>query len=259
MKKVKKNRILMFVILCVWVIGMASCSNSKTDLSTNDAADLIVTTNIAASDTSHSETQSIIKVSSHFDGIYDLSDNKVMSEISDYIALIKVDSIEGVSNINRQSGEYISVPYTYGKATVIAEYKGQFEKKTIDFVRDGGTLPYDEWIKGDSDPEKMKRVREEAGLGNVSTKNLQVEYQMENDILLEEGKTYLMFLFQNPTFNSENEFIIHGYQYGLRELQQTNVSSYSVQNSSSLKVKNNMTGEWESLFDVVYLDETELS
>lgn len=48
-------------------------------------------------------------------------------------------------------------------------------------------------------------------------------------------------------FNVENEYVIHGYQYGLRELRQNINLTDDISGLSDLKVKNNMTGEWEDL------------
>ena len=56
----------------------------------------------------------------------------------------------------------------------------------------------------------------------------------------------LFIKFKN-SFNVENAYVIHGYQYGLRELRQNINLTDDISGLSDLKVKNNMTGEWEDL------------
>ena len=62
---------------------------------------------------------------------------------------------------------------------------------------------------------------------------------------------------RDDKINKENEYFIDGLQYGLREVQQSNISTYSTNDISNLKVKNNVTGEWEKLSSVINLDISE--
>lgn len=55
-------------------------------------------------------------------------------------------------------------------------------------------------------------------------------------------------MFRNPEFNLENEYIIQGYQFGLRELRQNSIGA---QNATELYVKNNVSGEWEAISDIL--------
>ena len=263
----KKSTKIIALIACIaiavplLVYNFVSLPKTSFDANTTNIANSHISIKNQETQTHMNENldKSVLNVSSHFDFIYDFSNNKTMSEISDYIALVRIESIDGVTNVSRKTNKPVITPYSYGQATVVSVLKGEISSSSIGFTRCGGQMPYDEWIKGDVDPDKLNATRAEAGLANVPTKDIIVNYKLKDDIELEIGKTYLVFMCRNEEFNLENEYIIQGFQYGLRELQQTNVSSYSVQNSTSLKVKNNMTGEWESLSDVVYLDETELS
>lgn len=191
----------------------------------------------------------VIEVTPLVDSLYNFADTNVLAEQSDYIAFIKVDAVLGVSNINKITNEYISTPYIYGKATVLKTLKGELGGEKINFCRDGGQLPYEEWIKGDVDPEKLKSVRAESGMSEISEKDIVVDYRIKDDIEIEEGKTYLAFMFHNPDFNEQNEYVIHGYQFGLRETEvEQDVSKQSV---DSILIKNNNTGNWESLSSVL--------
>lgn len=130
---------------------------------------------------------------------------------------------------------------------MLKELKGSFGIQSINYVREGGTLSYNEWIKGDCDPAKLQALREKASLDSENTDTLYVKHKPEGDIELEAGKIYLAYMFRNPDFNVENEYVIHGYQYGLRELRQNINLTDDISGLSDLKVKNNMTGEWEDL------------
>lgn len=198
-------------------------------------------------------SNNVLNVTSVFDLAYDISNSKVLANHSTYIALIKIDSIDGVTNINRKTGNPVSGPYSFGKATVIKNIKGNIPNKNIEFSRMGGEMPYDEWIKGDIDPAKIESVRKEAGLDKVSTKDIKVIYKVEGDIEIEENKTYLVYMNQDLQSNKENEYSIQGFQYGLREILVKD--GYNINGVENQKVKNNDTGKWEKLSSVVNLGE----
>ena len=240
MKRICISRVFSTVILLVCTVAFSGCGRKS---------DPPVTSQLQSANTTTAaeEKTNVITVSSHADSLYNISDSDVLASISEHIALIRIDSIDGTSNLNKRTGEYVANPYLYGKATVLKELKGSFGTRSIDFVREGGTLPYNEWIKGDCDPAKLQALREKAGLDSEKTNTLYVKYKPEGDIELEAGKTYLAYMFRNPDFNVENEYVIHGYQYGLRELQQNIKLTDDLSNLNDLKVKNNMTGEWEDL------------
>lgn len=246
MKRKSELSVLMALLLLVAVIFISSgCSAKESNNLTSVSNDLTATVNTEASTES---PKNVMTVSSRADLLYDISDNNVLAEISDCIALIKIDEITGVDNKNRLTGDYISTSYTYGKARVLRVFKGDIGTTEIGFVRDGGILPYNEWIKGQVDPDKLIRMRREAGISDSETDNMVVNYMPQGDISIESGKTYLVYMFRNPDFNLENEYTIQGYQYGLRELRQTNTST---QSTSEMYVKNNTTGEWEALTGIL--------
>ena len=218
MKRIRISRVFPTVLLLICAIAFSGCGRKS---------DPPVTSQLQSADTTASaeEETNVITVSSHADCLYNISDSDVLASVS----------------------EYVSNPYLYGKATVLKELKGSFGTQGIDFVREGGTLPYNEWIKGDCDPAKLQALREKAGLDIENTDTLYVKHKPEGDIELEAGKIYLAYMFRNPDFNVENEYVIHGYQYGLRELRQNINLTDDISGLSNLKVKNNMTGEWEDL------------
>lgn len=185
----------------------------------------------------NNEITEIKEITPLIEFIYNYSDDKVMYNISDYIALIKINEITGVSNINRLTNEFIRFPYTYGKATILTTLKGNISEKVINFTRTGGKIPYEEFIKGEVDPIKID---------TTSSKGVIIDYRFDNDIELELGKTYLVYMIKNKDFNIDNEYSIIGFQYGLREVQ-----GDDIKNLSNIKVKNNETLKWENLLDVL--------
>lgn len=240
MKRIRISRVFPTVILLICAVAFSGCGRKS---------DPPVTSQLQSADTTASaeEETNVMTVSSHADCLYNISDIDVLASVSEHIALIRIDSIDGTSNLNNQTGEYVSKPYLYGKATVLKELKGRFGTQGINFVREGGTLSYNEWIKGDCDPAKLQALREKASLDSENTDTLYVKHKPEGDIELEAGKIYLAYMFRNPDFNVENEYVIHGYQYGLRELRQNINLTDDISGLSDLKVKNNMTGEWEDM------------
>ncbi len=236
---------LCFFLLVCTVLGTTGCSTEESNNLTSANNDLTVA---STGEVSTESPKNIMTVSSHVVMAYDISDNNVLAEISDYIALIQIDEITGVSNKNRLTGSYISTSYTYGKARVLKAFKGDIGTTEIGFVRDGGIIPYNEWIKGQEDPDKLIRMRRESGISDAETDDMFVDYMPQGDITIESGKTYLVYMFRNPEFNLENEYSIQGYQYGLRELRQ---NGNAAQNTSDLYVKNNTTGKWEALSDIL--------
>lgn len=194
--------------------------------------------------------KTILSFTTYLDLAYDLTDSKVLTDAFEYIALIKIDSIDGVDNYDTVINQYVH-PYTYGKATVLKVLKGNINQEKIGFRRLGGKISFEKWLEGDDAPEKIIKIREEYGLKNVKNEDIIVNSTMGDDIEVEKGKIYLAFLEYDTSLNKENEYWIGGVQYGLREVQQSDVSSNSNGNVGNLKVKDNTTGNWINLSDVV--------
>lgn len=174
----------------------------------------------------------------------DYSKKSNLNKDSDYIAIVKIDSLESDNwdSINKQ---YVAV-YSKGVATVINVLKGNLPN-VINYKRLGGKIGYEEWIQGDVDRKKMEGV-----IGVPSNpKKVIINSKKAEDIDLEVGKTYLVFMKHYSCCNMENEYSIIAYEHGTRELQQSDISTYSLQNVADLKVKNNVTGEWQNISEVV--------
>lgn len=184
------------------------------------------------------------RIASSLDLAYDNSNAETMASKSDGIALVTIESLDGVSNYGKGVQQYVH-PYTYGQMEVIQTLKGDIkEGETVKFSRLGGTMPFDEYLEGLSEAERAK-------ISALNSERKDVKLTFEGDIDIEAGKTYLVYLMNSTVHYAEpGAYEIVGFEGGLREIQTT--SGYSVNsNSSDLKVLNNFTGEWENLNDVV--------
>ncbi len=181
----------------------------------------------------------------------DYSKKNNINRDADYIAIIRIDSLES-SNWDSINNQYVAV-YSKGKATVLTVLKGDLSS-TISYRRLGGQIGYNEWMKGSVDKKKMDSI---IGIP-TNPDNVIINSQKEDDIQLEVGKTYLVFMTQYSCCNLENEYTIMAYEYGVRELQQqTEWNTLSMQEVGDLKVKDNKTGNWVKLSDVVNLNVSE--
>lgn len=208
-------------IICLFLLGLmvlSGCSNNEK----NEKNDKVLT------------------IDSDYDYAYDLSNNLELSKHHNDIALVEITDIGGTSNYNDKLQLYVDI-YTYGKAVVKAVYKGNLKiDDKIAFTRLGGKLDYNEWKKGLL--QKQIDVLEDAEYTSVVS-----EY--EHDIPVEKNKTYLVFL-DHTSSQKENEYAITGFAYGMREVENPD----HLTNRNDIRVKNNVSGEYESLQKVVVLE-----
>ncbi len=189
---------------------------------------------------SYENKQNTFAISSMIESNFDASDSQAMFERSDYVAIVHVDSIDGVDNY----AEVINQParvFTYGKFTVIDTFKGSLnEGETKNFYRVGGTMPFDKYCQHISEVECSK-------LEALNTDRNDVSYAVAGDIDIEQGKTYLAYLKKDEALRAVEGYTFQENQGGLREIQ--TAGGYSA--NSNIKVLNNFTGEWENLSDIV--------
>ena len=241
-KQLNLKTIVPILVISVFACGSMYYVSQQKSLSTSSEKSESVLNNKETTE------KKVFNVNWKADLSVDLSSSSVITDAFDYISLVRIDSIDGVSNYNSLTGKYVN-PYTYGKATILKNIKGNISNNQITYRRLGGVMSFDDWLKGDPSPEKIMKIREESDLKNISTNNIMVSSKVDGDIDIEVGKTYVVFLMRDDKINKENEYFIDGLQYGLREVQQSNISN--------LKVKNNVTGEWEKLSSVINLDISE--
>lgn len=190
----------------------------------------------------------ILHLTSEGDFLYSFEDADVLFEASEYVALIRVDSIDGAINKNEFDGS-VMYPSTYGQLTVLHLIKGDLQvKKSYRYLRAGATIAWDQYLEG-LNAEQVKKQR-----SNIKDDNIPkfVEVKFLNDIDLEPGKVYLVYL--EPSKHIKEGLTIEGLQGGLREVQ-NGEALYSKDTLSittnSLKVFNNFTKTWESLETII--------
>ncbi len=185
----------------------------------------------------------MMDLSSVVDVDLNYGDAKVMYETAEQVAIVRVDSIDGGSNYNEQTGEYI-YPYTFGKMTVLQVMKGDLTvDHQVNYIRMGGIVTFDEYYQG-LYPAEQKKLD-----ANMQEKPTYVKQMFGDDIDIEAGKTYLMYIGEGDAADfplaKKDAYPIIGWEGGLREI------NGNVNARSGITVLNNITGEWESLQDVV--------
>jgi len=172
-----------------------------------------------------------------------------MDELSDNVALVRIISLDGASL------EYNSmVGMTYGKMLINTSLKGDLkEGEVVEYLKPGGVVSVAEYEKYD-DPaaiEKREYLRKQNGI-KIDKENSYYEIILGNDIIIEEGKTYLAYLKYSNDFK---KYEIVGFGNGLREvvniLKETKNVKQIELNVNDLKIKNNNTNEVESLQEYV--------
>ena len=184
----------------------------KTDSKVNIVADDSINSDKNLSN--NDEDNKILYINYETDELKDISDIEVLKEDAHQIVIAKVSKIDGCTNYNEKSGNYTRIN-TLGDIEILQVLKGDLEVNSIvPFIRGGGTISYNDYQKG-------------VVYGNRSKIQDTYEYVTEKrkgDIEIEEGKTYLMFLY----YDSYNE------RYEIIELQNSQWFCFSTLNSRNL-------------------------
>ena len=158
------------------------------------------------------------------------------------VALVSIESIDGGDNINQTTNEY-TYPFTYGKMKILAVYKGDLQvNATIGYTRMGGIIPFDKYYAS-LYPEQQSKIDRNM----KDDKPEYVEMMFEDDIQIEAGKTYLVYLTSYPQYKIDDlpVYNIGGWEGGLREIQGNPKAKTGV------KVYNNYTGDWDTLNEIL--------
>lgn len=250
-----KNKVLIIsTILILLVLSVVSIImiRNKTMIS-NDGK-----TNIAMSKKNNIETENandiVLKLNNHLSFSFDISNNELRAENSDFIIIGTVKNIDGAINYNAKENIY-TMTQTIGEVEINKIIKGNIQESTIPFIRLGGTIKFSEYEKSllESQKNKLELVKT---LTEEEKETKYVVDEIADDISIENGKTYLMYL------KYDSDYDRYGIVYvgqGLREVQTTNnakvksstTMKLTTEDTHEIKVKNNDTGEYESLSDVV--------
>ena len=169
----------------------------------------------------------------------DLNDALCNFENADHVIIGRILSIDGGSNVNEIDGGYTS-PYTFGVLEVMREFKGEFETSEISYVRIGGIVPYEDYYASLSPSQQEKR-------DNLGDEPEYMKLVFENDVEIEPGKVYLMYLKESVT--NPDYYAIVFLQAGLREIDEE--SAASATSDGQIRVYNNITQQWDTLSEVI--------
>lgn len=188
----------------------------------------------------HSESKEpiVIDAISKYDTIYDYSNNDVIKEKSDLVVVGKVTEIGNASNYNSKSKEYHKA-LTPGKLEVIEVVKSDVNEKMdeIDFMDIGGTISYEDYAKSllPAQREKREYLMKQSGIMTVN--NVFVNESVEDQLDLEVGETYIMYLKYNEDYNS---YIVTNQPYGIKKY-----------NPETQEITNHVTKEVAKLEDLM--------
>lgn len=144
------------------------------------------------------------------------------------------------------------VGMTNGKLLVNTTLSGDIAQgQVVSYSKPGGIMKMSDWEETQPDAANLKRqyLREQNGV-NVDLDNTYINMLISGDIEVEAGKDYLVYL----KFIDDNKYEIIGLGNGLRELNVEKSAKKAKAKSldtTSLKIKNNETGEFESLQDYI--------
>mgnify|MGYP000983639039 FL=1 len=209
---------------------------AKTEVSKND--ELLNDPNVKYG---KEETGEILKNKMDLDMREDISKKDIRRKLSDNIVIAKVSKINGARNVDPKTGEETLI-MTEGELEILDVLKGDIKDKNIKFRRVGGRMNYAEYLKGSPiKREKLKNNPEMDTYSKEEKEKMMIEEYANEDIKLEEGKTYLMYLKYNKELGTN---LVKFYQYGTRELEpiqkntmQKALSNYKTTNKVERKSK----------------------
>ena len=197
-----------------------------------------------------------IKYSSFFTLSEDISKREVRRKVDCNIVIGKVKKIISSSNVNKDSKEETHI-ITKAELEILDVLKGDLKEKSVIIKKLGGRMKYKEYLKGSKTLREKIKNNPEMKMTEEEEEKEYVEYVPQNDVLLEEGKTYLFYLTKDK---EDGIYGVEFLQYGSRELEKISkktmlkaVSGFNKTNKINgvVRVKNNDTGKYENIEDVI--------
>lgn len=184
----------------------------------------------------------------------DVSDPANMVDMSQYVAIVRVDSLDGTDNYSKVNQEFVS-PYTYGHLTVIESIEGELPVgESLKFYRLGGAVPVAQYYESLREVEKERFDSAKALNKELAAADL-IEILHADDIRIEAGKTYLVYMVDETVYDAApGTYAIIGLKGGLREVRLPQPGGGEAQTNSegtNIKVLNNFTNTWDNLSDVI--------
>lgn len=177
---------------------------------------------------------------------------EVIGTDADEIVIASVISLDGATPDEGLFG------ITTGKLLINTTLKGDLQQgQVIEYMKNGGIMKMSDWESTQPASANSKRqyLREQSG-NYMDLDNTYINISISDDIDIEEGYTYLIYLVKN-----EDKYEIIGLDVGLRKVNVGYSSRVSAQNLDidTLEVMNNKTGEFESLQNYIntYINNSE--
>lgn len=233
----KNKKITISLILVVFALFLTIIANfSKNDIEINKLSE-VAKSNIKTETIDNSDI--CLTINSDSMSKYDFSNINVVKDLATDIVIGKIIDIEGYTNYNEKLNIYTRIN-TLGNIEIHKVLKGNLKSGDIvKFIRGGGHIPYNEYIKSLSSAQ-LTKINNLINFSPAERATKYVVEKSENDIVPETSKTYLMFLFYDEY---SQRYEIFAEQYGLREF-----------DTASQTVKDNNTNNFNNLKDVLRLE-----
>ena len=135
-----------------------------------------------------------MEITASYDSIYDNANTTELENRSDIILVGKVKSIDGVINYSEELEEYImtSTVGTIETQSIIKSDNKISENSEFSFIRVGGTISVAEYEKSLAPRQIIRQGIDK--LSQEEKESMYIKFAYEDDIEIEEGKSYLMYL-----------------------------------------------------------------
>lgn len=248
----KSHKIVIFSITATLLMGVSIIfgnsivKNNKENNENNKIEDIIIDNSAEEYNLSDYITEDIrqkAQQSIHSLCLAEEFTPQKMYELATDVAIVKVVSKDYMDP------HASSLGMTFGKILINNVISGNLEVgQVVTYEKPGGYVDMESWEESQpaAATEKRRYLREQAGI-TIDLSEEYINILADEDIEIEVGKTYLAYLTYNTTYNA---YEIIGLGNGLREVnipQETKSVATSNLNINELKIKNNTTGEWESL------------
>lgn len=246
--------LILITLLIIFIFNNKQISNNTVNETKENISDEILN-----GDHIKSLKDPIVKNGSILELSIDIQDKKFRYNNASNIAIVKVTKINGAQNYHPITKEETAV-MTYGELEIISNIKGNIKGNKINFVRLGGTINQFEFEKNLPESVKFKLANDPdiEKLSEEEKKNTWFDDYSQGNIKLEEGKSYLMYLDYIANEDLYNSLF---FEEGTRELAPQKRSEVIKETSKffnrssetiNIQVKNNVTGTFENIKDVIY-------
>lgn len=253
----KKRKIVLGIIIALAIVIIATiicnnkCNIRKNNSNSNNEKQVNEKTKNnekIEEENEENNTDKKVNLVSDLDIAVDYSKKDVRRKYQKEVILGRVEDITGTENVDKKTGEETHIK-TLGNISVIKVYNGELKaEENIAFSKVGGEMKFEDYIKGSSSArKKLEDNKEFNNIKEEERKNLIISDRIKDDVVLEKGKTYLFYL---EKIEGSNRYNICFFGDGTREVKD-NSTLKSVKESNEILIKNNRTGKYEKIEDVI--------